>query len=731
MSAELCRLFRSPPSCLQIEIVMKNIKDRCIRLKPSLLVVSFLAVSFFAVGIAPKLTTTASPADAPSQTEILWDTWGVPHIFAKDDRSLFYAFGYAQTQSHGDLILRLYGQARGRAAEYWGEQYLQSDQWVRMNSVYRRASEWYQAQSPQFRGFLNAFAEGVNNYARENKDKIANDVKVVLPVNAVDILAHTQRVIHFSFIANPQTISGAERQLEAQAGSNAWAIGPKHSASKKAMLLANPHLPWSDYFIFYESQLVLPDYNIYGAALVGFPGLGIAFNDNLGWSHTVNTHDGVDLFALTLTEGGYKFDGRTRAFDTEEEIIKVKQRDGSMRDEKLVVKRSVHGPVIAEKNGKAIAMRVVGLDQPRMLEQWWDMARATDFKEFETILKRLQIPMFTVMYADRKGHIMHFFGGDTPARAIGNYNWAGVAPGDVSTTLWTKYHSFEELPLVADPKSGWLQNANDPPWTTTFPLALEPNRFPSYMAPRAMSFRAQRSARMLDEDDSISFEEMIRYKHSTRMELADRILDDLILAARNSASEKAKRAAEVLAKWDRSADAGSRGAVLFQAFRTELIRQIGGAKMFALPWNETDPRNTPKGLADVSGAITALEKAVDQVESDYGAIDVAWGEVNRLRIAGVDLPANGGGGELGIFRVVNFAPEKDKKFRATGGDTYVAAIEFSDPIRAMALVSYGNSSQPGSKHQTDQLPLFSRKELRPVWRTIQELVGHLEERKVF
>src|SRR5262249_39802177 len=152
------------------------------------------------------------------------------------------------------------------------------------------------------------------------------------------------------------------------------------------------------YFMFYESQWVSPDVNIYGATLVGFPGHGIAFNENLGWSHTVNTLDGVDLFALTLTEGGYKFDGGTRAFDTEEEIIKVKQRDGSMRDEKLVVKRSVHGPVIAEKNGKAIAMRVAGLDRPRMLEQWWDMARATDFKEFETALKRLQIPMFTVMY---------------------------------------------------------------------------------------------------------------------------------------------------------------------------------------------------------------------------------------------------------------------------------------------------------------------------------------------
>ncbi len=66
------------------------------------------------------------PTDQASgeQTEILWDSWGVPHIFATDNSSLFYALGWAQARSHGNLILRLYGQARGRGAEYWGEAYL-------------------------------------------------------------------------------------------------------------------------------------------------------------------------------------------------------------------------------------------------------------------------------------------------------------------------------------------------------------------------------------------------------------------------------------------------------------------------------------------------------------------------------------------------------------------------------------------------------------------------------
>jgi acyl-homoserine-lactone acylase len=50
------------------------------------------------------------PASGLAQTEILWDSWGVPHIYGKDATGVFQAFGWAQMQSHGDLILRLYGQ---------------------------------------------------------------------------------------------------------------------------------------------------------------------------------------------------------------------------------------------------------------------------------------------------------------------------------------------------------------------------------------------------------------------------------------------------------------------------------------------------------------------------------------------------------------------------------------------------------------------------------------------
>jgi acyl-homoserine-lactone acylase len=461
-------------------------------------------------------------------------------------------------QSHGNLLLRLYGQARGRAAEYWGEKYLESDQWVLTMLIPSRARSWYEQQSPTFRGYLDAFAKGINKYAKEHPDLIDDSVEVLLPVKGEDVLAHLQRVVHFTFIVNPQQVAGVSKESMlrlrsaltpsvaegSKAGSNGWAIAPSRSATSKAMLLANPHLPWSDLFLWYEAQVTAPGIDAYGATLVGIPVLAIAFNDNLGWTHTVNTFDGWDAYELKLVDNSYRLDNKIRRFETKNFSLKVKQNDGTLRNQPLVVKSSVHGPIVSQTDDKAVALRVVGLDRPGVLEQWWDMARSQNLKQFETALQRLQLPMFTVMYADRDGHIMHLFNGQVPVRQQGDFKyWQGIIPGDTSKTLWTKVHPCQDLPRVVDPPSGWLQNTNDPPWTTTFPTAIKPENYPPYMAPRFMDFRAQRSTRMLDEDEKISFDEMIEYKHSTRMEFADRILDDLIPAARSLGNELAIRAA--------------------------------------------------------------------------------------------------------------------------------------------------------------------------------------------
>ena len=231
---------------------------------------------------------------------------------------------------------------------------------------------------------------------------------------------------------------------------------------------------------------------------------------------------------------------------------------------------------------------------------------------------------------------------------------------------------------------------------------------------------------MLSEDNKISFDELVKYKYSTRMELADRLLDDLIPLAQKG-SKLARKAAAVLTKWDRQTNPDSRGAVLFAAWAQGLdLKQL-----FATDWNPEAPLTTPDGIAQPEKAITALEAAATQVQAAYGSLDVPWGQVFRIRYGNVDLPANGAEDPLGVFRSLWFAPTKEGRFQTIGGDSFVAVVEFSNPVKAKVLNSYGNSTQPNSPHQTDQLEMFASQKLRPVWRSRQEIVAHLESRQTF
>ena len=118
--------------------------------------IGFVAGLLALCALTPALA--AAPAADKPHGEILWDTFGVPHVYGKNEEGVFYGFGWAQVKSHGDLVLRLYGQAQGRAAEYWGQDYADSDRWVITNGVYDRAKQWYAEQTPQFRKDLDAFA---------------------------------------------------------------------------------------------------------------------------------------------------------------------------------------------------------------------------------------------------------------------------------------------------------------------------------------------------------------------------------------------------------------------------------------------------------------------------------------------------------------------------------------------------------------------------------------------
>lgn len=639
------------------------------------------------------------------KAEIMWDKYGVPHVFANDMHEMYYAEGWAQMHNHANLILKLYGQSRGRAAEYWGSKYLDIDKKLHLFNVPEQAAKVYKQQTSKYKRFIDAFVKGINDYAEKHPDLIDEKFKVVLPVTPVDVVSHIIRVTSIEFVASKDINMNG---ILSNAGSNAIALAPSKTLSGNSMLVINPHLPWSDYFTMFEIHLKIEAFNIYGAALVGIPTIIMGFNDYLGWAHTINPIDASDSYKLILKEDGYLLNQKIHHFKTKTKTLKVKQEDGTITNKVIEFKYSKHGPVISQNEQDAIAVRIAGFENVKLLEQYHKMSQAKNIDEFEEALKMMQIPMFNIIYADKTGNIFYLFNGNIPVRPEGNFAfWDGMINGTDSKFIWKKIHTYEDLPKCLNPISGFIQNCNDPPWTCTFPTVLNPKKFPAYMSSTGTTLRAQRAINLIINSSIISFGQLADIKHNTGLEAADRFLDDLINATKNYPDSTVLEAARVLKAWDKKTEPKSRGAILFTHWWDKI-----GSDLFKIPWNYKLPITTPGGLKDPEKAVELLEKAANEISQKYGSMEVAWSDIHRFRSNNSDYPANGGPGNYGILRTIYFDNGNKNIKSAIGGETFIAIVEFGEKTNAKVILSYGNSTQPNRKSE-NQFEMLSKKELRP------------------
>jgi acyl-homoserine-lactone acylase len=281
-----------------------------------------------------------------------------------------------------------------------------------------------------------------------------------------------------------------------------------------------------------------------------------------------------------------------------------------------------------------------------------------------------------------------------------------------------------------NPPTGFVQNSNDVPWTCTYPTVLNPKNYPAYIAPEgwyARDFRDQHAINMVKNNHSVTFDDLVGYKLNTELETADRYLDSLLKAVAEHPDTTVLKAAKVLRAWDRHADAGSRGTILW----IQWCNDMHPDSVYKNPWELANPATTPNGLKYPEYAVRKLKQAANEVIKRFGSLDPAWGDFNRFRSGNIDLPGNGAPSTYGSYRAIGFRYDyKDKKFRAVVGDSYVAVTEFGKPVKAMVSLSYGNASQTGSKHIGDQLKLMSEKRLRPALLTRVDILKNLEEKEV-
>jgi acyl-homoserine-lactone acylase len=694
------------------------------------------------------------------RVEIRRTVHGVPHILATDLRAAAYALAWVQLEDHGESIIRGMHAARGRLAEVEGAARIDAD--ARARQRHRRAVETFGLLHRDTRDIYIGFAAGLNRFIRVHRaelpawvrpdftpeDVLARDIvspadgaidsfrrllladttdaRVTAPVpgaRGLDSLSRARPGADARVTVPPPGVpglddaSGVAAQEPDNVGSNAWALAPERTVSGHAILLRNPHLPWTAGY--YEAHLRVPGVlDFYGDFRIGGPFTVIGgFNPYLGFATTNNASRSHEYYALRMhptQRDHYLLDGRPHPLLREEFTVRYRTDAGTMASAARALWSTAYGPVVHRNDSLVYVYRPAAMGHFRAGEQWLEMMTARSLAEWQEAMRIGARTTSNFTYADRDGNIFYVWVSAAPRlpHAPGGDTVAILATA--SSDIWREVVRFDELPQLHNPPGGYVRNENDSPHFTNL-YRIMPDTFSFEVEPPSLRLRSQHGLLLLHNDRRFTLEDVVEAKHSMRMLLADRVKADLLAAVASARpDEETARAAAFLARWDNTVAADSRGGVLFEAWWTRYRALLDGAEPHAVPWRADEPTTTPRGLAAPSLAVDAFREAVQETARRYGSWAVAWGEVHRVRRGNVDVPVGGCSGALGCFRVLNFATAEDGRRYVTGGDGWVIAVEFGPVPRAYSVLASGQSPDPDSPHHADQAAMFAANRMKRV-----------------
>ncbi len=696
----------------------------------------FLLLGATALWSAPPLA---------SEVVIHRDEWGVPHVRGTSDAAVAFGSAWAQCEDHFWQLEDTYMRALGRAAEVLGEDALRGDLDVALFDLVGSSQRDFSSLPTEIQSLATAFSEGYNFYLESHPEvtpRLLDRMEPwhVLAFERYMILPRLLGAAH----APRRRPSEMEAEIEASLGSNQWAIGPSRTRDGTAMLFINPHQPWYGSGMFTEMHVKSDSgWDFSGAMYPGAPFPTAGFNDRLGWAYTVNEADIADVYRVTFDHPTdpdlYRYaEGWRRA---ERWSVSLRVRVGSeLESRRYDLARTHHGPVVKWENDvHALAVKVPRLYDGSRMSQALAQARARTLEEWYAAASKLQLQTFNTMYADADGNIFYLYNG-TVARRDPSVDWSRPVDGSDPAMEWGDFHPIEELPQVLNPPSGFMQNCNSTPFTTTDdgnPSLLD---FPPYMVEDKYDDkrRAKVSRWLLRQASELSFEDWQRLAFDTTLYWPMTELPRYQAWFVDLEQEDPQRAREVrpylehLLDWDfRSSNESTQTTLV-----VEWYEQLYGRGY---------PVETLKAeyVDDIPARFDALVAAADRLVTLYGDWRVPYGQINRLQRhapyssnsdvpfddAAPSLPLAGVRGPLGVaFTIYATPPDPDNGRRlqyAVTGSSYKAVYEFTpDGVRAASYLHYGQSHVPTSPHFFDQAALLSQGRFKPAWFAWDDVVAH-------
>jgi len=534
----------------------------------------------------------------------------------------------------------------------------------------------------------------------------------------------------YMLATEPPTFGLDEVQAAASApselmGSNAWALTPERTKTRRPILASDPHRAHQMPSLRYIVHLQAPGMNVIGAGEPAVPGVSFGHNDDIAFGLTIWFVDQEDLYVYDLHPDDpdrYRYNDGWEQMRVVQEWLPVKGED----ERPLELCFTRHGPVlhVDQAAGKAYAVRTVWTEPGSAAYMAsLNFLQAKTIGDYENALRGWGAPASNHIVAETSGKIARFTAAFLPVRP----NWDGLmpVPGD-GRYEWAGLRDPLTTPRVKDPAEGWVATANQYNLTEDW---LGEDITPGYEWTDPARYNT--IAAVLAGDTKFSLDDIKALQTSFYSNPAEQLVP-LLEALPASA------AGEMLLAWDLKLSADSAGAALFETWfgwhlaptALEKASPAGLQAYAALPdtalalnlVTSADPRLGDRAALLAETLAAAWDDAKDRFGPDPAKWQ--WGAFHHA-FHPHDLSAFLDGTTQGRWNVgplpkggsgltINNNNYRQSDGRLTLGVTWRMVCDVGNWDACVTINSPGQSGNPDSPHYSDLFPLWVAEEYVPM-----------------
>ena len=558
------------------------------------------------------------------------DTFGVPHVFAKNDTDLFFSAGYIAARERLFQMSMVAYAVRGELASALGDKYVSSDVYLRTWKIPRIAKQLAENMYPEERKILEAFCQGINAHIDEAMDDLPIEFKIlrIKPPywNPSDVTGYARMMAHEmqsswkpeivygaiaeyfgiekleeiypDHIPNEPTIAHGMKPVfdrilshefkirdvfgfrSPHTGSNSWVLSGTKTTTGKPILANDPHLDFTQPARWYEMHLKGGKYNTSGVCIAGIPVPVIGNNESCAWGFTNSMVDDVDFFIEKIHPNNpnkYRYGDEWRDIIIRKETVPRKNAG----DTTIVIRETHHGPLISDihplmKNEKtAVSLAWTGHKITNEMNAFMKLNTMKNWEDFTEAVKNFGVPGQNIIYADTMGNIGWRPAVYVPIRKEGHS--LIPRPGHDPNFDWSGYVPFEEMPYIFNPESGYIATANN---------KTIGNEFPYYISGLwADPSRIERIIELIEPLSTATVQDMKTVQLDLVSTFAKEVIPYILQFNFEFEDKETGDAVNYIRNWDGNESKTSGEALLFHTIMRELILNIYADELSVLGEN--------------------------------------------------------------------------------------------------------------------------------------------------